>query len=107
MGLIRFKVTYIQTDGEKRVEEVSTQPSLLRMQEFVGGPVERWAIRVDDGSKRGRAATMWGNEEAQVYDLPVNPLATFICRKSADLMKTQLIQQIYGPVIIVERIPQR
>lgn len=96
-----MKIRYIDSLGNEKVEITSKMPSYDKLRSFVDGPAQRFSflVRNPKGGPHLRA-TMWVNEEGGLRNLPVNAIATKLCAEGAVLMRTRLIQNIRGNVIV-------
>ncbi len=100
------KIHWISVDGSITVEESSKNPSLKKMQEYVGGYIEHISVLY-----KGKPATMYANEEGATnwhpgYPLPVNKPATDIYH--AFTLSRGLpapVAKIHGAAIVLEGIP--
>lgn len=96
MGFIHW----IGIDGTETVEQTDEEPSLERMQDFVGGYIELIPIVYN-----GHRAQMYVNEVGAIAGLPQNPTATKIIREMSRQMARPLnlnFPGVLGPAVILE-----
>jgi hypothetical protein len=96
----RYIATVLKVDGSIMTQELDKSPDLQKLQEFVGGYIERVPLWT---TYMGRRCNVYADEEGKLYNKPLNVRATQMWQKA---IAPRQAYPLVGDIVIVTTQPK-